>query len=269
MLMVRYVAGALALFSSLPVMAQQAQLPLAPLGPQSSVLTVSAQGESRRVPDLAIFQAGVVTQGRNAAEASAENARKMEQVLAALKRAGIKDRDLQTSQLSLNPRFSDPERDALIQARANRTEYVPPAIPPQPEIIGYEARNSVQVRVRDVSKMGTVVDALVAAGANEVNGPTFTLDSQEEALDEARVAAMAMAQRRADLYAKAAGLRVVRILSISEGGGYYQPVTGFADRIVLTAASKGGMAPSAPPPPVQAGEMALNTNVTVQYELAR
>lgn len=255
-----------ALAASSPSIAQQAELPLSPLGPQSSVLTVIAQGESRRAPDLALFEAGVVTQGQTASEATTANARKMQAVLAALKKAGVADRDIQTSSLSLQPRFSDPERETNRQAQAAGTRYIPPAQPAQPEIIGYEARNNVRVRVRDVARMGRIVDTLVDAGANQVNGPSFTLDDQDAALDEARVDAMEAAQGRAELYAKAAGLRVVRILSISEGSGYYGPVAAYD---IQVTARGGGMAAPPPPSPVAPGELSLTASVTVQYELSR
>ena len=101
-----------------------------------------------------------------------------------------------------------------------------PLEPQAPRIIGYEARNKVQVRVRKLGDMGRIIDLLVSAGANQVDGPSFTLDEPKAALDEARTEAVQEARSRAELYAKAAGLRISRILSITEGGGYYpmQPI---------------------------------------------
>jgi hypothetical protein len=120
------------------------------------------------------------------------------------------------------------------------------------------------VRVRDLANMGRVIDSLVAVGANEVNGPNFTLDEPEAALNEARTEAIAKARQRAELYARAAGLRVARILSISESGGYY-PVRD----IMVTAARSAGAPPPPPPTPVQPGEVGLQVNVSMQFELVR
>ena len=260
---------ALLAFGAPPALAQPApSTTIAPLGPNSALLSLSAEGRSRRTPDLAIFNAGVVTNGQTAAEAIAANSRQMDAVIAALRRAGIADRDIQTSTISLQPRFNDPERDAQIRARELRQPYIPPANPEPPRIIGYEARNAVQVQVRRLSEMGKIIDTLVRSGANQVNGPSFTLDESKAAMDEARTEAIAVGRERAELYARAAGMRVVRILSISEGGAVY-PVQ---EQIILTGSRVGGYgAPPPPPPPtpVQPGELTLGTSVSMQFELTR
>jgi uncharacterized protein len=237
---------------------------VAPLGPTSALLSLSAEGRSNRVPDLAIFSAGVVTHGVTASEALGANSRQMDRVVAALKRSGIAERDIQTSAISLSPRWNNPEAEAQRIARETRQPYVLPTEPPR--IIGYEARNSVQVRVRQLGVMGKTIDTLVAAGANEVNGPSFTLDDQKAAMDEARTEAVAVGRERAELYAKAAGMRVVRLLSMSEGGGYY-PV----QQIFVTAsrAERGGAPPPPPPAPVSPGELTLGVSLSMQFELAR
>ena len=237
---------------------------VSPLGPTSALLSLSAAGRSNRIPDLAVFSAGVVTYGATAAEALGANSRQMDRVVAALKRAGIADRDIQTSAISLSPRWSNPDADAQRIARQTRQPYVPTNEPPR--IIGYEARNSVQVRVRRLGEMGRIIDTLVAAGANEVNGPSFTLDDQKLALDEARTEAVSVGMQRAELYARAAGMRVVRLLSMSEGGGYY-PV----QQIVVTGSrmSAPGAPPPPPPPPVAVGELTLGTSLSMQFEIAR
>jgi uncharacterized protein YggE len=211
-----------------------------------------------------MFSAGVVTTGVTAAEALGANSRQMERVIAALKRSGIADRDIQTSAISLSPRYNNPEAEAQARARETRQPYVPATEPPR--IIGYEARNSVQVRVRKLGEMGKIIDVLVAAGANEVNGPSFTLDDQKTALDEARTEAVAVGRERAELYAKAAGMRVVRLLSMTEGGGYY-PV----QQIVVTGMRSGGYGAPPPPPsaPVSPGELTLGTSLSMQFEIAR
>ena len=257
---------ALMLLPPASALAQSTTTPTVALGPSSTLLSITAEGRSQRTPDLAVFSAGVVSQGTTAAAAMADNSRQMESVMAALRRSGIAQRDIQTSAISLQPRYSDPEREAQIIARQTRQPYVPPANPGPPRIIGYEARNNVQVRVRKLGEMGRVIDTLIASGANQVDGPSFTLDEQQEALDEARTLAVANGRARAELYARAAGLRVGRIISMSEGGGYY-PVR----EIFVTASrmSTPGAPPPPPPAPVAPGELTLGVSLSMQFELLR
>jgi len=246
-----------------PANAQVAQ-PAVDIAPGHTLLTVSAEGRTFTGPDLAIFTAGVTTQGPNAAEALAENSRAMTQVIAGLKRGGIAERDIQTSNLSLNPISRDPNQEAMMAARVANQPYVPlPSESQVPRIIGYTASNNVSVRQRNLKDYGKVVDTLVGAGANQVNGPNFQLDDQEAALDAARIEAVATARARAELYARAAGLRVQRIVSISEGGGYYGPPPVMFARAVSSAG-----VPPPPPSPVQPGELQMTANVTVLFELA-
>lgn len=249
----------LALFAAPPALAQPVPTaPIAPLSSTSTLLTVAAEGESRRAPDVALFNAGVVTQGATAAEAMAANSRRMDQVIAVLRRAGVAEQDIQTSAINLQPRYSNLERDALIAARTTGQPHVPPGQPSGPRIIGYEARNNVQVRSREIDEMGRIIDALVAAGANEVNGPSFTMEDLTAAMNQARLEAIANGRARAELYARAAGLRVQRIVSISEGGPT-QPLP-------VMAAARAEMAPSTPVAP---GELTLGVTVVMQFELTR
>lgn len=241
--------------------AQQAPVTVAP---GNAVLTVTAEGRSLRQPELAVFSAGVTTQGKTAGEALAENSRAMTKVIASLKASGIAPRDIQTSNLSINPIYSDPNRDAMLAARAAGTTYIP--LPPEQQlqkIVGYTVNNQVSVRQRKLDNYGKVIDTLISAGANQVNGPSFQMEDQDPALDEARLAAMKKARERADLYARAAGLRVLRVMSISESGGYYGPPP-----VMFARGEAASMAPPPPPAPIQAGELQLTANVTVLYELA-
>jgi len=167
-------------------------------------LDISATGEVTRVPDLAVISAGVVARSTTAAAALQETADKMERVITALKRAGVDDRDIQTSSVSLNPEYRYPENQS-------------------PQLTGYSASNQVTVRFRDIRNSGKVLDALVAVGANQINGPTMTIEHPEAALDEARTRAIAQGRARAELYARALGMNVARVVSVSEGGGYYAP----------------------------------------------
>ncbi|ATE63195.1 SIMPL domain-containing protein [Rhizorhabdus dicambivorans] len=246
--------------------AAQALSPVPVVAPGNAVLTVSVEGKSLQAPDLAIFNAGVTTQGNTAAAALAANSAAMERVIAQLRRAGIAERDIQTSNLTVEPVYSDPNRDAALAARYSGQPYTPPAADAAvPKIIGYRANNAVAVRQRDLKNFGRVIDTLVTAGANQVNGPSFTMDNPEPALDQARTQAIGQARARADLYARAGGLKVIRILSISESGGFYGPPP------VMFARGSIAGAPSAPPPPpapIQPGELQMTVNVTVLFELA-
>jgi len=180
--------------------AQVAQVQMPPI--TGTRLDVSATGEVTRVPDVAIISAGVVTRASTASGAMQENSARMDRMIAALKRAGIADRDIQTSSINLNPEYRYGE---------NRP----------PELIAYQASNQLTIRFRDIRNSGRILDALVAEGANQINGPSLTIDKPEAALDEARAQAVANGRQRADLYARALGKRVVRVISVSEGGGGY------------------------------------------------
>ena len=175
-----------------------------------AVLSVTAQGRTTRVPDLATIRAGVVAQAPTAAAALADDAARMQRVLAALKKAGIAPRDIATASVGLNPQYRYVDNQP-------------------PVLTGYQATDSVSIRFRDIGRAGPILDALVAEGANEIDGPSLSLDDPDAALDEARTDAVKRARARADLYAAAAGLHVARIVSIAEdgenaGGGGPQPM---------------------------------------------
>jgi uncharacterized protein YggE len=203
-------------------------------------LDIVAEGEVVRTPDIATINAGVVTQAVSAAQAMSDNAGRMSAAIAALKKAGVADRDIQTSSLNLNPQY-------------RYGENMPPVI------TGYQASNQVSVRFRDIKRAGTILDALVAVGANQINGPSFGIDKPEAALDEARTAAIAKARARADLYARAAGLSVKRILTISEAGGYSPP----PPPMVMMRSMEKAQADTA----IEAGEQKLAVSVAVSFEL--
>jgi len=195
----RYLAIAVAL-ATLPLTLSPAAAQVTPtIVADGAILDVTAQGETTRVPDVATIRAGVVTQGATAAAALADNAKRMAGVLDALKRAGVAPRDNRTASVSLSPQY-------------RYTDGQPPVV------TGYQASNSVSIRFRDIAKAGAILDALVTQGANQIDGPTLAIDQPEAALDEARADAVKRARARAELYARAAGLTVSRILSISEAG---------------------------------------------------
>ena len=220
--------------------AQNAQT-AAPVSTDGTLLSVVADAQVSRAPDIATLSAGVVVQAADANAAMRANAAQMNKVMAAIKAAGIADRDVQTSGVSLYPQY-------------RYVENQPPAI------TGYQASNTVNVKVRDMSRLAATLDALAASGANQINGPTFEIDQPEEAYDEARLAALAKAQARAKTYADALGLRVRRIVSIQEGGAQ-QP----GPMPVMTKA----MRAEAEDTPIAPGENTLSATVSVVFELGR
>ncbi|MET4665355.1 SIMPL domain-containing protein [Sphingomonas sp. PvP056] len=226
------------LAAATPAMAQTTPTIL----PDGALLDVSAEGRTARVPDVATIRAGVVTQGQTAAAALSENATRMARVLAALKQAGVAARDIRTASVALNPQY-------------RYTEGQPPAV------TGYQASNSVSIRFRDVAKSGAILDALVAQGANQIDGPTLSLDKPDAALDEARTDAVKIARSRAELYAKAAGMSVVRIVTISENGtndGSNPQPPVFAMARAMKASDS---------TPIAAGETQVSVTVTVRFLL--
>jgi uncharacterized protein YggE len=223
--------------------AQTAPAGLLPAIPaDSTLLQVSAHAEAKRVPDVATVSAGVVTQAADANSAMRANAAEMDKVMAAIKSAGIAERDIQTSGININPQYRYVENQ-------------------NPAITGYQGSNTVNLRVHDLSRLGKVLDALVASGANQVNGPNFEIDKPEPVYDEARRDALGQAQARAAMYAKTLGLRVRRIVSISEGGGYRQPAP------LPMAAMARGKAES--DTTVSPGETSLGADLDVVFELGR
>ncbi|HWH18178.1 MAG TPA: SIMPL domain-containing protein [Allosphingosinicella sp.] len=216
--------------------------PLAVQAISGTRLDIVATGEVNRVPDLALISAGVVTRGATASQAIQENAQRMQRVVAALRRAGIAERDIQTSSINLNPDYRYVENQP-------------------PVLTGYQASNMVTVRFRDIAQSGRILDALVAEGANQINGPNLTIDKPETALDEARRDAIAKARARAEMYAQATGKRVGRILSISESGGGFAPPP--PPMVMMRRGEAAGMADTRIVP----GEQTLSVTISVSYEL--
>lgn len=202
-------------------------------------LEISVRGEVKRVPDVAVISTGVVTQSADAATVMRDNAARMARVLAALKRAGVADKDVTTSAVNLSPQY-----------RYNNNQ--------PPLITGYQANNQVTVRFRDITRSGAILDALVKEGSNEINGPSLTIDKPEEALDEARIAAITAGRARAEVYANAAGMKIKRIISISENDGM-----SVVPRPMMTMMAKSAEADTV----IMPGEQSLGMTVTMVFEL--
>jgi len=223
----------LALAIAAPALADVATTPIT-----GTELDIQATGTSTRTPDIATIGAGVVTQATKAGEAMAANAKAMSATIAALKRAGVADRDIQTQSINLQPQYRYGDNQP-------------------PVLTGSQASNRVSVRIRDLGGAGGVIDALVASGANQIDGPTLSVDHPEAALDEARGRALATARARAELYAKAAGLTVRRIVRISES----EEARPIIRPMAMMAAKRMESTP------VEAGEQELAVNLSVTFEL--
>jgi uncharacterized protein len=201
-----------------------------------AMISVTGEATVSVAPDLAQIDAGVTSEAKTAREASDANNAAMGKVLLALKSASIDEKDFQTSRLSLQP-----------QAAPNR--------PGPASIVGYRASNRVTIRLRDVTKVASVIDTLVAAGANDVGGINFTVSQASKLLDEAREQAIADARRKADIYAKAAGVSLGAPLSITEEGGHGP---------IPYRRMAAGMAASTP---VAQGEETLQVTVSVSWAI--
>ena len=232
--------AALAVFALLPAAPSAAQSPTSAPVLSGTRLDIAATGEVSRVPDIVRVTAGVATQAPTAAEALRQNAALMARVRAALARAGIADRDIQTQSLALNAVY-----------RTNGY--------PRDQIIGYSASNNLIIRFRDVSGAGPVLDALVAAGVNEIRGPMLGFDNAEAARDEARAIAITNARARAQLYAQALGMRVKRVVAVSEGNQPYYGNDAIAGVVNMQASNASTE--------IDVGGRRLSATVNVTFEL--
>jgi len=205
-------------------------------------LNLSAHGEVRVAPDMATINFGVVTEAATAAEAMRANAARMTEVAQALRRAGIAERDIQTSGLNLSPQYDYVENQS-------------------PRLRGYQASNRVTVRILDLDRVGTTADAVMSAGVNQIDGISFGLVDPKTAEDRARVEAVRALQSKAALYSQALGVQLGAVRSLTEGGGYSPPppMPIYAMRVQAASADAST--------PVAAGELAVRIDITGVYDI--
>jgi uncharacterized protein YggE len=223
-----------------PAIAQQRILEIAP----ERVIQVTGEASVDVKPDFARVSLGVTTAGKDAREALAANAKAVNALISLIKSEGVAPADLQTSSLSISPQFSN-------------------ATPPPPggqTITGYQVNDMVTVTVRDISRLGPLIDKAVDAGANAIYGIAYGENDAGALLDKARPLAVADAKRKAEIYANAGGAKVARLMSLSENSGG-QPVLMGRRAYAQSAA----MAPT----PVEAGEEKLTVSITAQFELTQ
>ncbi|WP_332657982.1 SIMPL domain-containing protein [Brevundimonas sp.] len=207
-------------------------------------LNLSAYGEVKTAPDMATISFGVVTEATTAAEAMRLNAARMNEVMTALRRAGIEERYVQTSGLNLSAQYDYVQNEP-------------------PRLRGYQANNRVTVIINDLNAVGTTADAVVAAGVNQIDGISFGLKDPTSAENQARQLAVRNLQAKAALYSQALGVQLGGIRSLSEGGGYapQPPMPMYAMRAE--------MAQDAGSTPVAAGQLTVRIDITGVYDLVR
>lgn len=206
-----------------------------------TTITLMGRGSIEQPPDVAMINVGVQVEGKTAAEAMAQQATNMNGVFAAVKAAGIADRDMQTGNMSLNPVYEYPNNA-------------------RPRLTGYQASNSITIKVRKLDTLGKTLDAVVKGGGNTINGISFAVDQPEKSQNDARIEAIKDAAAKAELYAQAVGYKVRRIVTISEQEFYPQPPMPVMMRMQDMAAEA---------TPIAAGEVSLVQTVNVVFELTK
>ncbi len=206
-------------------------------------IEVAGEGSVNAAPDFARVTLGVTTTGKDAREAMAANAKSANALVALIKAQGVSPADIQTSELSISPMFSNQ----------------PPAQASAPTIIGYSVSNSVTVTVRDLSSLGALLDKAVAAGANTIYGIGYGENDPSALLDKARPLAVADARRKAEIYAAAGGAKIGRLMELTEEAGA-RPLA-FAAR----AYAQGAAAPT----PIEAGQDKLTVTIMARFELTQ
>jgi uncharacterized protein YggE len=217
--------------------------------PVNGTISISGIGEVTSAPDTAFVNSGVTSQGATAREALDANTKAMGELIETLKAAGIEARDIQTSGFSVNPNY------VYSDARDANGYQLPP------KITGYQVYNNVNVRVRELAKLGSVLDKAVTVGANTINGVSFSVADPSKLYDEARKAAFADAKAKAQLYAEVAGEELGDIRNINENQGMSQPPQPYMMKAVAEDSAGASV-------PIEGGELSYSINVQVTWNFA-
>lgn len=217
-------------------------LPAAADQPLTPTLTASGDGSVMVVPDIAVVTIGVASRARTAGAALAQNSTDLSKAIAAIKGAGVDEKDIATSGFGIDPVYAEPKAGEVSQA---------------PAIIGYSVSNSVTVTIHDIGKSGGILDQVVAAGANQVTGISFSIADAKSANDAALKSAITEALARGTLMADAAGVKLVRVLSVSTADGA-------PPRPVFAAMAM----KAAPAVPVMPGQQSVTSSATITWEIA-
>ena len=205
---------------------------------------VSGEGSVSAAPDFAQVTLGVTNTAKDAGEAMAANAKAANALVSLIKTEGVAPADIQTSTLSISPMFSQPS--------SNRES--------APTVTGYSVSNNVSVKIRDIPRLGALLDKAVTAGANSIYGIGFGHNDLSALLDKARPLAVADARRKAEIYAAAGGGRIGRLMVLTEDGGVRQSPMTFSRAYAL---------PAPPPTPIEAGEDKLSVTINARFELTQ
>lgn len=210
-------------------------------------ITVSDTGEIYAKPDLALTTFSVVVEDRTVEAAMAENIKKMNAIIAAMKNQAVEEKDLKTTSFNIYPRYEYQER-SLTYPSGKRV------------LVGYEVRQSLQVKIREMEKIGSIIESATAAGANQIGDLQFTIDNQDELKEQARAAAIKKAKDKAKKIASALGVKLVRITHFSESGvlPYY------ARYDVAEALGTGGVKEVLD---IETGENKISVTVSITYEI--
>ena len=211
----------------------------------SPLLAFSITEEVKSAPDRARIGAGVTTTATTAVEAMRANTAAMNNLIAAARRAGIDQRDIQTSGFNLSPQY----------------DYTPQQQGQPPRLIGYQVSNQLSVITANTTRVGALIDALVSAGGTNIDGPSFFLADPDASLDTARETALRRATERANRYARAAGYGSARLVSVSEGGGFTPPMPMPVMMARAESADAGNV--------IQPGQVSNGITLNVQYRLVR
>lgn len=229
--------------TSLAIPMTAAQSAAVQINVQNPVVEIQVSESISAAPDVATFSTGVSTLAPTATAALRQNSQKVRVLVNRIKELGISEKDIQTSGINLNAEY----------------EYVQPSR--TQKFKGYRVRNNVQVKVRDIARLGTILDAVIGAGATELNGPNFSLEDDERVKATARANAFKRGGEQALAYAKAAGYSGIKLLSVGEriSGQYFGPPPVSSLRVVSMQEAA----------PVEPGQVATAVNISLQYEMVR
>jgi len=206
-------------------------------------LSVEGTGVVRAAPDMATVRLGIVADGERASDVQQEVNRVAASILAAVRSQGVRDSDVQTARLRLFPRYAPAVRGET-----------------SPRIDGYQAANTVTIRVDDLDRVGRIVDAALGAGANQLEGVTFGLDDDTDARERALRQAVEEARSKARVMADALDVELEEVLSVNEGGIFIQPpVMGVMEARMAVQADA--------PTPVSPGEVEVRASVSIRYRI--
>ena len=214
------------------------------------IITFTEEGKVIAKPDIAKISFSVVTQGTQAAVVQLENNQKMQKVIDFVKKQGIIDKDIQTTNYSLNPQYD---------YYWCKTSSVKPYISCPPKIIGYELSQSVEVKIKDFDKINIIIGGLSDAGANQISNISFSIDEPEDYKNQARIEALKKIEKRAQLLSKETSFKLGKIVSVSESGIY--PI--YRETMMKAESSGGTMVPA----PIETGTQEITVTLTVSYEI--